>query len=312
MIIRDLDDDLAILNNGRMNNKFLQSCRNGDLELVQELYSKHSKTILKNKIQYNFYKLGGIQTNNLAILDPYYYNNAPLMEAFENNHYEVIKFLLTDKKFIRGYSKDNNHFRLGRGLSKAIEYSNLRLIDLVVPLIKDTGEELYDDIHYGFSSACKKGNTAAIEYILMNQKVKESLQKVDNDSFNIKTPDYFENLKKHGFLNACQSGSLHTVEYFTKSNNPNTSLDINLIIQDNKIIIGSFELLEYFIFDLNIDRCIYEIGNLEPASTLGDFVEINQKIKEMFDKRDLFKEINSELNIAKNSDLNISKNKLKL
>ena len=312
MIIRDLDDDLATLNNGRMNNRFLQACRDGNLEIVKELYTKHSKTILKNKVRYAFYKLGGVDSNKLAQLDPYYYNNSPLKAAFESNHYEVVEFLLTDKLFINGYNKDNNGFRLSQGVAKAIEYCNLRVIDLVAPLIKDTPSEVYDDIQYGFNSACKTGNTASIEYILTNPKIKKVLQENEGNSFNTRNPDYFQHLKKHGFLAACQSGNLDAVEYFTKTNNPQTYLDIHSISYNTQIIVGSFEVLHYLIFDLNIDRDTYEIGHLEPSPALGDFIEINQKIKEMFDKRELFKEINSELGSIGNQAVPQSKKRPKL
>jgi hypothetical protein len=311
MIIRDLDDDLAILNNDRMNNKFLQACRDGNLELIKELYSQHSKTILKNRIRYSFYKLGGIESNTLAILNPYYYNNSPLSEAFANNHYEIVEFLLTNKHFIKGYNQDNYGFNLGKGLSKAIEHANLKMIDFVLPLIKDTANNFYNDMNHGFMAACRKGNIEVIDYVLFHPQIKKILQENEDNSFNIKQTDYFYNLKEHGFIGACRAGNIETVKYFTNKDS-NISIDIHSIVNNNLIIVGSFEVLEYFIFNLNIDRKIYEMGNLEPSEALGDFIEINQKIKEMFDKRELFKEINNELKIYYHQESSQTKKKPKL
>lgn len=312
MIIRDLDDERYSLNNERMNSKFLTACRDGNLEVVKNLYSQHSKTILKNKARYAFYRLGGIESNTLAILNPYYYNNSPLKAAFESNQYEVVEFLLNDKNFIKGYNKDDNGFRLAQGLSNAIAYSNLKMIDLVVPFIKNTGDELYNDIHHGFKAACRKGDVKVIDYILSNTQIKNSLQSKEYTSYRIKSPDYFENLKKYGLAEACFSGNVKTVQYFTKSENPDIFMDFHSFSNSTELIIGSFELLEYIIFDLNINKTVFEIGNLEPSEKLGDFLEMRKTIKDLFAKRELFKEINNELSMTINPTVISSKKKAKL
>lgn len=312
MIIRDLDDERYSLNNERMNSKFLTACRDGNLEVVKNIYSQYSKTILKNKVRYTFFRLGGIEPNSLALLNPYYYGNAPLKAAFESNQYEVVEFLLTDNNFIKGFNKDNNGFRLAQGLSDAISYSNLKMIDLVVPFIKNTGDELYNDIHHGFKAACRKGDIQVIDYILSNNQIKTCLQNKGKISFGVKSPDYFEHLTKHGLVDACFAGNVKTVEYFTKSENPDIFIDFNSFANSTELVIGSFELLEYLIFNLNINKTSFEIGNLEPSEKLGDFLEMRKTIKDLFAKRELFKEINNELSMTSNPAVTSSKKKAKL
>jgi len=294
MIIRDLDNEVAIINNGRMDNKFSSACNNGDLELVKNLYLNYSKTIIKNKLRHAFYRLGGVDPTNLAILNPHAYSNAPIKNAFASNHYDIVEFLLTDNNFLKGLYKEYSCFKLSGGLSDAIRLGNFKMIDLVIPLIKETPKDIYDHIHHGFRSACVNGQTDIIDYVLTNNQIKEMLDPTPKDSFGIPGIDYFEHLKKHGFISACHTGNWKTVEYFTKSNNPQIRIDFNTISTSTQLIVGSFELLEYFIFDLNVDKYIYNIGNLEPSEKIGDFTEINQKIEKMFEKRELFKSINEE------------------
>lgn len=310
MIIRELSDDTKILLEVRLSNQFNLACKNGDLETVKGIYFKNSVNSLKKKVFFSFRKIVGMAPIKL---DPNYPNNTPFLTACENNHYNIVEFFLKDIDFSNELKRSSQkNTILNVGLSSAVANGNIEMIKLILPLIENRDFNFYSNLLQGFMQACYKNDIQVCNFILLESSInpphlfnlnyndmsplvqKNNLVEENKEKYQVMGISF---LKNKGFLAACHSGSLDIIKYFTDSHKSNCYIDVNEIFKEknNNVVIEKFDVIEYFIMNLNLDEELFYRGNIEISPDMEDYeIRLNQ-VGDLFEKRKLFTELNTEL-----------------
>jgi hypothetical protein len=320
----DLDNHPFLLGE-RLNNKFANDCYSGDLNSIKDIYKHHSINNLKKKLFYVFRKIAG---QDIPILDPHYSDDSALINACQQNHYDIVEFLLKDKDFMQGLISSNKKDEtLTRGINHALGNNNLEMFKLISPLIDKKDIFFHMNISSGYTKACQNSNLNMLDLffadksinpphlnnlqpenmpatIMLNGMISENRDKL--------TTIAVSGIKNNGLLAACISGSLDTVKYFTESTNSNHYVNIDMFFKNKEanLLVGSFEVMEYLIFNLNIDKNLYLNGKVKLSSIFDQ--DDHQNVINLFEKRDLFKEINNEINNSTSQAINPPKKKPKI
>lgn len=309
----------------RLNNDFTNYCHAGNFEIVKNLYNKHSVNNTKKKLFYVFRKIAGASPLKL---DLNYCDNSPLLQSCSQNHYDIVEFFLKDKDFIDGLIKSNEKDKvLSKAFNYALKNSNIEMMKLISPLIDKKDIHFHIAISEGYSTACSNGNLDVLNFFFADESINpprlNNLQPENMpDTFMVNgmvtenrdklTVIAVSGIKNNGFLAGCIYGSLDTIKYFAESPDSNHYVDVNLLTKnkDTTIIVGSFEVMEYLVFNLNLDKNLYTNGTIELAKIFDN--SDHETVLNLFDKRDLFKEINNELSNSSNQTENSQKKKLKI
>jgi hypothetical protein len=250
----------------KLNHSFATACFDGDIKTVVNMYNEYY--LNKSK----FSQFIGIFNLNSTI-NPNFNNDTPIMHACWNGQSEVVEFLLSDKKF-----KKND--KLASGLNMAMGSGNLKIAEIILPLLKENNY-CYDRIHNGFVEACKNGHLNIVEYMTT-----QSL--FDFNKFKFRHPNHITSMKLQGFINACENGHSDVVKYLTSSPKLKEHVDVDQVKQ--VVRIDNFEIIRHFIFDLELNE------NDSFMMRINTNHELFNQIEEMFEKKDLHKEINEEFN----------------
>jgi hypothetical protein len=291
-----------------LNYDFAEACKLGNVNIVAEIYNKYYPNSLTKNIFHSFLKIVGLNSPKLDI--PYSYES-PLLLACENNHFNVVEFLL-NKHFMKQPDSIQKRSLLNHCLGTAISNDNLELVKLILPFVNSKDKQFYSDISGGFVKSCHKGNINMINFILTNEIINPPnlKQNKGNDSEIQENNDQILgilDLKNKGFVAACDYSNFKVIKYFTESPGLINHININNFLENypSSLVIEDFKLMEYFIFDLNLDENLFYGGKIEFDSPLDveQSEESIEKIVSLFEKRELFNQINSDLDV-KNKNVN--------
>jgi hypothetical protein len=290
--------------NNVLNKKFVEVCEKGDLNAVTELYNRyyieHLTTFRK------FLSFLKIAPKTIYMLDPHYDDDCALEKSSENKHYDIVKFLLNDSKFFHGVNREGNiSWRLSKVLCDALEENNVEIAQLVLPLIKNKTEAFYQSIGTSFSEACGKGNLDVIKYILKDDSINNQKFEIFEDENNTTSSC---SIILNGFFNACAKGQLDVIKFLT-SGELNYKIDLSKLKKNNELEIREPKIMEYLIFEYKLDKIYYRnpiiYRNREQKSW-----ECDDYVNNLFEKRDLHKEL--QLEIDNKEDNRIVPKKLKV
>ena len=275
--------------NNVLNKKFVEVCEKGDLNAATELYNKyyieHLTTFRK------FLSFLKVAPKTIYMLNPHYEDDCALGKASENKHYDIVKFLLNDSKFFHGVDKDGSiNWRLSKVLCEALVANNVEIAQLVLPMIQNKTESFYQGILSSFCDACSKGNLDVIKHFLKDDSINNQKFEIFEDENNTSSS---RSLILHGFFNACEKGQLDVVKFLT-SGDLNYKIDLSKLKKNNELEVRDPAIMEHLILNYNLDKVYYRnpivYRNREQKSW-----ECDDYVHSLFDKRDLHKEIKSEL-----------------
>lgn len=215
-----------------------------------------------------------------------------LIEAFDNNDIKQVKFLL---KHTTLENSDKLQSFVNDSLIKSCEHGNLSMVQY---LLTSTELKLNAAINarkgLPLINACGNGHLDIVKYLLTSPELKEHANiHIDNDS---------------ALISACGSRHLNVFKYLLTSSELKDHANLNA--REGEIFDICFkhnqkndrlEIINYLIFDLNIERTEY-INNL-----LTEYP--NEKVEEWFKLRKLNNELNKELPLTEIGSTN-KKNKL--
>jgi hypothetical protein len=293
-----------------LNKKFIDVCKNGDLINLIEIYDKYylKPNNLKNKLKKKFFSFLNISQPLLPppVLDLDAVTTLALEEATLHNQEGIINFLLTDKRFIKhlSHNKEQEICALSAVLNSALTNGNVQLSNFILPLIKNKNELFYKNITSGFEYACKMKHLDVIECLFKDEAINQQKLEIFEDEFNSYSA---LNLIFKGFIIACSNGDLELVKFFTDKSKLNNAIDINN--DKYSFYITNFKILEYFVFELNLNKERY-LERIAFYSDRHSFQNENKKGLPLFEKRDLYKEINNELDTNPNNSIKNKKIKI--
>lgn len=274
--------------NSILNRKFIEVCEKGDFNAATELYNKYYLehfTTLKNFL--SFLK---IAPKTIFMLDPHYEEDCALLKSSENKHYNIVKFLLKDNKFLDGIDDEMKTWRFSKILSSAMENNNLEIAQLVLPLIKNKTESFYQTISTSFNAACEKGHLNVIKCILKDKVVNNQKLELFEDEYNTASS---HSLILNGFIKACERGQLELIKFLT-SGELNYKIDLSKFKKNSEIEIRSEQIMQYLICDYNLDKQYYG-SPIIYRDRDKKIYECNEYVNNLFEKRELHKEITSEI-----------------
>jgi ankyrin repeat protein len=257
-----------------LNQTFTTACTNGDIKTVKELYNKYYAGKSKFSKFLSIFRLN-------SVLNLHWDNDSPIVGACLGGQYDVIQFLLSDKKFKNIVQKNN---RLASGLHLAIGAGDLEIVKFILPLVKEN-ETCYEKIYSGFVNACRVGHLDIVKYII-NQSIFD-LEKFDKKAF--ASPCY--SMKCKGFITACENGQIDIVKYLTNSFELKKTVDLNEV--NTVVKIDRFEIMEYFIFGLNLKQ------NHSFMMRLNMSYELENYTLDLLDKKKSYKQLAKELKQSK-------------
>ena len=276
------------LTQDNINNFFLTSCKNGDLEAIQGLFLMYKPKIQSgNKIFSYFLEI----TQNLRIgVNPHYNNDEGIKFACENNHIDIVSFLTQSKNFVKTINRNNSIFS---SFYRAIKSENIEVAKFIHSLISDKSidHETYKECLYdSFINSCYEGKFESIKYLLTDS----SIPKHWMDHYPRTEP-----IITAGFIAACEGGQPNVVRYFTN----NYDFDDHFRCLNRSLNINNIEVMQHFIIDLGFAKDDYFIKNIY----CSDIPMLNK----LFEKTELFHDLESNLKQDNTKESIISK-KLKV
>jgi len=215
--------------------------------------------------------------------------NEAFLDACHEGNLDKVKFLLNSPEL---NNNANIHYQEDSGIHQACENGHLHILQylLTSPELKE-----HADIHskndWVLTIACNEGFLDIVKYLLTSPDLKE------HSNFKAEQLDYAIHLE-----------NMDIVDYLLNSSDLKEKYNVH--IDNDKIFKNSCEfadkkMLHYLIYELNIDRTD-EINNYL-AEPNGRPNNLKSEAKNMFEMRDLKKDLNKEL-----PDNNESTKKLKL
>lgn len=277
---------------------FVESCENGELEIVQYLHSKREN--LPHKEKFPFAHITGgcafnlsCQNGHLEVVkylcsfdrtrDQDNFFLLRLGNEFEkssaNGHIEVVKFLVSvyDKYGVPYHIHRNNE----GAFRKSCKYGHVDVVKYLISL--DNTINISAQGHYALRKSCENGHVEVVKYLLQVSSL-------------YATDTFFETQINSCFLMSCRNGHLEIIKYML-------SLKDHFNINDAFIMACSnnhLQLAKYFISktklynkiciknsELLIDCC--QNGHLDIVKFLYELNELpNPKISFRSRKNDIF------------------------
>jgi hypothetical protein len=211
--------------------------------------------------------------------------NQKFLNACQYRHMEVVRYLLTSKELKTNAEINTEN---GHALQLACEGGDLNIVKYLInsPELKEH-IVINNNIDEGFLGACmipgKKG-LELVKYLLTSKELTRHADINVDDG--------------QGFIIACNKGNLELVKYLTASPelnkhiNPHSKHDLGFRLALQNAYTnepGSMEILNYLIFELNLEKTKLITQYLDVKDDLA--IQINK----FFDMRDLNRELNKEL-----------------
>jgi hypothetical protein len=293
-----------------LNKKFIEICQNGDLTSLIEIYNKYyvKPNKLQNKLKKKFFSFLNIYQPLLPppVLDLHAVTSLALKEATLHNQENIIHFLLTDKSFVKHLSHNEAQkiYALSAILNSALNNGNVKLTNFILPLIKNKNQLFYKNIKSGFEHACKMCYLDVIKCLFKDESINHQKLEIFEDEFNSSSA---LNLIVNGFTIACNQGNLELIKFFTDPSQLSSPININKY--KHRFYVTSFDILEYFVFELNLDKEEY-LKKITFYPDINAVKNENEKGLYLFEKRELYREINNELDTTPNHSIQSKKMKL--
>ncbi len=201
----------------QINNKFINICKSGNIELLKDLLIEH-------------------QIENKAKL--YAFNR-----GFELGVKEICDFFFSDQKFREDLPKLINQSELNTNLKCA---SNFGWIDFVRFFLTSEEFPIKANIHAenddALFRACYRGHLNVVDYLLTSDELKEKADILARNG--------------NCFVYACENGHLPVVQFLLTSTKLETKANVHAQKDYGFRTAAEYknwEILEYLIFDFNIE-----------------------------------------------------------
>lgn len=292
-------EEYNILDRDTINKKFLEACKNNDIELVKFLLTSEDLPIRAN-IHYEF--------------------ETGVNFALSREHFELAKYLLLSDDL-----SEKVDYQMG--LAFLCQVDNLELFK---EFFLKRVESASLDINKVFKLACDKNGINIVKYLLTSKELNKNADIDFENSIALECACFQKNTKLIDFLltgenirnldintndgiafqTACKWGRLDTVKYLLNS----PKLNKNVVLNNDKVFItaceGYMEKLfpeneaEYF----NILKYLIIEGGIIKSNVIKDFLFNNELtlIDEIFNKRDLCNQLAVDL-IQRNNTHKIKK-----
>jgi ankyrin repeat protein len=233
-----------------LGSEFRQACWDGNL----------------NKIE--FFLTSSKLSRNVNI---HYDDDAGLHNACSNHNLEVVDYLLTSPKL---KEHADIHSCLDWPLSLAAKVGDLEIVKFLLtsPKLKDKAN-IHADDDYAFHLACANGHLEVVKYMLTSSELDEHAHIHPYSNYKI----------------IIENGHLDILKFLLESKKLNVHAENDLIFISacNQ---GNLKIIQYLIFDLNID--VNENIKNYLKSEINPFVE---KVKHMFEMRETNESLEKEL-----------------
>jgi hypothetical protein len=271
---------------------YIKLCEEGDIENLKGFFELYKpKKTSKNPVFSYFLKL---TQNFKASVDPHCQNDLAFKKACEKSHTEVLDFLIKIPDFIENINDNKNIYF---AFKKALQAENISLAKYIHSLMKNNSD-YHSALYDVFIDSCHCGKLDSVKYLLTDQ----SIDRISSNNWLTHLLGTQPTLLA-GFIAACEgsreNGHPNIVKYLTSLE---SGIDFNML--QRNLYINNIEIMQHFIFDLNLNRH----DPLFKKIIYKDNVELNK----LFEKKELFENLNDGLNLNNNDSTNQLKKKLKL
>jgi hypothetical protein len=262
-----IETNMNNLTKEELSQTFIKACQLGDFDTVKKLYEQSSD---KRGLKLKF-------LTKEVIFNAHDDKESALRAANHNGHYEIVKFFLEEKDFIKNLEDKQLLTKLfNNSVSNGflITSKNFEITTLVVPLLQEHKILNNKQILLGFIEVCATEDIKTLEYLAENFDIYSTLP--------LMTSNLPYSLQEHGFIAACEEGSLESVKFLLTSPKIKERIDLDNII--TKVRIQHQHILEYLVFDFGIAR----------DSSFTKKI-VNENLDSLLEKRDVFNSLNSDL-----------------
>jgi hypothetical protein len=268
----------------KLNQQFLNYCEASDFEGIKNLVEE---TIKARESKFHFFtKLFGKEK---PTIDFFADNNGGLKALSKNGDFQILNYIHSSPLFLEQLNDKEKHRIPDYFECFVLAGANghTKCAELLVPFISNHNN-YFLSVYHDFKDACRAGDLNAVKFLVETPLIRINALGMINSRYSEFQP-YAE-----PFLNACEGGHLHIVQYFTSD--PNLTEKINLDLIDDTVCINNPKIIEHFIFDLNLPKdhsflkLIYNNDGNE-----------NKIIKKLLKIRENFQELSSELDINPSS-----------
>jgi hypothetical protein len=271
---------------------YIKLCEEGDIENLKGFFQLYRpKKTSANPI---FSYFLNITQHFKASIDLHCQDDDAFKKACKNSHTEVLDYLIKFPNFVKNI---NNNKHIYYAFQQALISENIPIAKYIHSLMKKNSN--YHNVLYdGFTNSCYRGKLESVKYLLTEPSIDRTSRNNWLTHLSGTQPTLLA-----GFIAACEGsggdGHVNIVKYLT-------SLEPKLNFNElqRHLNINNIEIMQHFIFDLDLNRN----DTLIKRIYYKDSIELNK----LFEKKELFQNLNSDLNPNDDSSLNQPKKKLKL
>lgn len=224
-----------------------------------------------------------------------------VVNACSAQNYDLVKYLLKaqEKKKVCEFADYNTYFYM------VCSNGDLPMVQWFVENYSQSLSSEYSKGREGkaFLEACKYGHIEVVNYLLNNETVKN-------------IGDFSKHTEK-GFESACINENIEIINYLLHDNIKRNPSKMNPGILDKELKTGLYyaalynnhSMTELFIIDWNIqfDKGIEDYLHNLPNNII---IDAKTNIKNLYEKRELYKKLNHEVDNIENNNTNIIKKKI--
>jgi hypothetical protein len=272
-----------------LDNQYLEYCKTGDLNGIKNLEKKYPPS--NSSLFSSFLKIIQFNKPSLNFLCSDYVG---LFTLCENGSTEIVSYIIDQPSFkerldgelFKSNNISHNIMNSNKTILNAIllaaKNGHFECADLLVPFEKKLEERI--PVHIAFLDACAEGELNTVKFLLHSENISFNVSWMINSGLTT-AHDFGE-----CFIDACRGGHLNVVKYLVSDPDLDEKIDLNMI--DAEFSVENHEIIQYLIFDLNLpkDHRIFSKIRTIPENLLSEFLA----------KRELFEEINKNLDINPN------------
>jgi hypothetical protein len=266
-----------------LDEQFLEYCNSGNLEGIKELLE--SQKPVKKKSFLSFLNLFQSAPPKFSFFTDM---QNGFLKLCENGNTEIVGYLINHPMFKSevmanhgGIPSDNEYFNnIANGFFIAAKNRHLDCANLLSSYVNQC-ENSFGKTFHEFLEACSSGNLPYVEFLSTHEDTAHVITTVVNYKLDEFRPT------NEAFIAACENGHLNVVKYLTSDPHLQERVNPGFVDQDIFITITNIEIIQHFIFDLNLPK------NHRIFSVINSISE--DTVEKLLEKRDLFQNLEKSL-----------------